>query len=284
MNPTNLRHIPLAHIEDALAAPPLDAKQVVSLAQSIGEVGLIHPVTVLETEHGFRAVAGRHRLAAHRQRNDTHVPAIVLPEDTTPAQAELIAIHENLRRRRMSDLDEAQALARARELYEQVHPDAKPKRGRPKKGEEKPKQKPFVEAASEQTGRSRRAVERDTALGEKIDPKAAKLITGANHPIAKNKTELKKLAELPPPQQRMVAGQLAAGKLQRVPEAKREAPPIQGTREGKREKGKGKNEGGGFHPHAKRIEEELQELLAAEPDWRPTVAAWLENLADRIRG
>jgi ParB family transcriptional regulator, chromosome partitioning protein len=294
-NPTNLRHVPTADIEDPLLGELMDEQQVTALAESIGEVGLIHPITLEEIADGWRVRAGRHRLAAVRRRGDSHVPAIVLPEGTSPAVAELITIDENLRRRRLSDLEEAQALARRRVLYERLHPQAATKKGRPKKLADngaKPKKKPFAQATAEQTGRSRRTVERDTSLGERIDPKAAERLTGANHPVCRNKTELAKLAELPAPQQRLVAGQLAAGKLQRVPDNKVSGGKVSGGKVsgGKvsgvrcQVSGKKQTREAVDDPVWESIEQSVQEWVGDDPTRRSVAAAWLENLAQRVRG
>jgi len=68
----------------------------------------------------------------------------------------------------------------------------------------------FSEDTSAKTGKSKRTVERDAAVGAKLDDKAVAKLQG--HAVANNKTELAKLAAMPAKEQREVAAKLARRK------------------------------------------------------------------------
>jgi len=62
----------------------------------------------------------------------------------------------------------------------------------------------FSQDTAAKTGKSKRTVERDAAVGAKLDDKAVAKLQG--HPLADNKTELAKLAAMPAKEQREKVG------------------------------------------------------------------------------
>ena len=90
------------------------------LADSISKVGLINPITV---DQGYTLIAGLHRLEAAKMLGWAEIECTV--SDLDGLMAELAEIDENLIRRGLDYIDEGKQLARRKEIYEALHPDAK---------------------------------------------------------------------------------------------------------------------------------------------------------------
>ena len=100
------------------------------LAESIRDAGLVNPITVVEHDGRYRLVAGLHRLEACRSLGWSAVPAIV--RDIGEVEAELAEIDENLIRRELTILEQAEHLARRDDLLK-ARGDRAPSH-RPEKG------------------------------------------------------------------------------------------------------------------------------------------------------
>ena len=260
--------IPVAKIRLASSRRAAAKDKVESLAESIREIGLQHPVGVVSDKLGYLLIHGRHRLAAYKLLSRDKIPAVV--HNLDKMHAELAEIDENIIRSGLSKAEESKALARRKEIYEALHPEAKRGvaggktggRGREKIASDKLS---FAIDTAAKTGKSKRTVERDAALGAKLDDKAVAKLHG--HPLADNKTELAKLAAMPAKEQREVAIKLARGQLQRVPggEPSTADEPDDDT-------------GDTFWQD---MEDVLRERL--DTDGVAVVAARLENLAEKFR-
>lgn len=77
------------------------------LANSMSEVGLLHPILVKPVEKGYELVAGLRRLMAARQAGYTHIPAIPLSAEMDTLQVQLV---ENLQREDLNPVERAQAV------------------------------------------------------------------------------------------------------------------------------------------------------------------------------
>lgn len=80
------------------------------LAASIGEVGILQPLTVRRAGDRFLLVSGNRRLMAAKMAGLGEVPCLVL--DASEADTELIALTENLQREDLSYFQEAEYLQR----------------------------------------------------------------------------------------------------------------------------------------------------------------------------
>ena len=80
------------------------------LADSIGELGVLQPLTVRPVGRGWELIAGERRLRAARLAGLTQVPCIVV--ETDEERSSLMALVENLQRRDLDFLEEALALAK----------------------------------------------------------------------------------------------------------------------------------------------------------------------------
>ena len=193
---------------------------VEALAASIQEVGLLQPIGLLESR---RLVYGRNRLLAAKHLGWESIEATVL--DLDDLHAELAMLDENLQRRNWTALEMAEKLARRKEIYLVLHPETKQGGAAPKHDGTGGKVKndnlsfvpSFAQDTAAKTGTSRRTVERAVEIGETLTPAARTQLVGT--PLENNKSQLKKLSELPADQQLEVAKKLGAGKAKTVDEA-----------------------------------------------------------------
>ncbi len=85
------------------------------LADSIRQHGILQPLTVRKTADGLELVAGERRLRAARLAGLREVPCIFVSVDDE--QSGMLALVENLQRRDLDYLEEAQGLANLMERY-----------------------------------------------------------------------------------------------------------------------------------------------------------------------
>ena len=107
--------VPVAMIEPNPFQPrrAFDDHSIRDLASSIREHGIIQPLIVARSPHGYQLIAGERRLRAARILGLEHVPVVV--RDETPDEMLLeIALIENIQREDLNPIEEARA-------YEQLH-------------------------------------------------------------------------------------------------------------------------------------------------------------------
>lgn len=85
------------------------------LAQSVGEYGVLNPITVRRRGRDYELIAGERRLRAARLAGLTEVPCIVMDVDLQ--QASLIALVENLQRRDLDFVEQARGIAQLIRLF-----------------------------------------------------------------------------------------------------------------------------------------------------------------------
>ena len=95
-------------------------ENVRKLADSIKEIGMIHPVTI---DRENTLVAGLHRLNAAKSLGWTEVECNVT--DLKGLQVELAEIDENLARTPLSTVEADELLLRRKRIYEELHPETK---------------------------------------------------------------------------------------------------------------------------------------------------------------
>lgn len=230
---TNLHHatyeeVPVNEIRIPKTHRAIDPARVAAMAQSILEMGLLEPVGLTSDRV---LIYGAHRVAAYRQMGRATIPAMIHNLDTL--RLNLAEIDENIQRQNLTALEEAQAQARRKEIFEALHPQSVPvtKRGGPgrgKKTSDKLSPVSFAKDTATKMGRSGRTVERLAEIGKNLDGEAAKILAGT--PIANNKGQLAKLCRLPPQKQREVADKIARRELHNV-EGAVEEPRAAGKRE-----------------------------------------------------
>ncbi len=139
------------------------------LLESIPTIGMLHPLLVLPERNGkYELLAGHRRLRAARQLKCTEVRVQVITLDEL--RTELATIHENLARKDLPPTEEGRQLARAKAIYEELHPETrhggKRQRGSSGHSGNLKKAKGFVKATAEATGRSARAISREIKVAE----------------------------------------------------------------------------------------------------------------------
>lgn len=213
----------------------LDQDKVQCLAESFKESGLLQPIGVRQRrvagETLWECVWGAHRVAAAASLGWVDIPAVVVTCDD--AHAEMAEIDENLIRSPLTALEQAEAIARRKEIYEALHPetkrgakggrqsrkDAKTQSEEPELGGSAPLRevkeldpkigsnsaaKPltpkdatvpsFVDDTASKTGQSRSGVAAKAKLGSDIPKDVMRKLR--NTAIADNESELRKLAKL----------------------------------------------------------------------------------------
>jgi ParB family chromosome partitioning protein len=109
--------IPLAELESNPLQPRrhFDQAALEELAGTIRAHGVLTPVVVRRTAHGYQIVAGERRVRAARLAGLTRVPAIV--REASNAQALEMALVENLQREDLNPLEAAEAYQRLVEEF-----------------------------------------------------------------------------------------------------------------------------------------------------------------------
>jgi len=210
-----------------------DDQQLDLLVESIGKMGLLQAVGLTPDR---RLVFGGHRVAACRKLGRTRIPAVILDFDD-PLLVELARIDENLQRKVLTKLEQSQALARRKAIYEELHPETKfgnsqatgsnRVQGRHVSAKLAPT---FAEDTAAKTGKGRRTVQREAKIGQNLDPQAAEMLKGTA--VEDNQLELETMSRLPAEKQQKVAAQIKAGKMKSVRKAE---PPEVPDDEGKAE-------------------------------------------------
>ena len=105
-------YLPLGSIRPNPAQPRrvLDPAGLQELADSIREYGILQPLTVRRRENGYELIAGERRLRAAGMAGLTQAPCLVAAVDEEASG--MLALVENLQRRDLDFIEEAEGLAR----------------------------------------------------------------------------------------------------------------------------------------------------------------------------
>ncbi len=110
-------YIPIRQIRPNPSQPRkiFDPEGLRELAASIEQYGILQPLTVRRNLGGYELVAGERRLRAAKMAGCTEVPCILLTVDEE--QSGMVALVENLQRRDLDYIEEAEGLSRLMRLY-----------------------------------------------------------------------------------------------------------------------------------------------------------------------
>lgn len=102
-----IQHIPLHLIDEPEHAMRSDIHddELVALANSIKQFGLLQPITLRKRGERYEVIAGHRRLMAHRHINYPVIASIVREADDTTTDA--MKVHENLYRADVNPVDQA---------------------------------------------------------------------------------------------------------------------------------------------------------------------------------
>ena len=188
---------------------------VSSLAESIRQLGLLHPIAITHTR---RLIAGLHRIEAAKLLGWKAIPAHVLRVSDT--EADLLECDENLIRADLTVLERAEHYLRRKLLYERLHPDTRNGgwRGNGHTGGlSRTTKLAFCLDAGHKTHRSSRTIQRLVQIAKTLCPEAKELLR--NTEWATNQMKLSKLAKLPSGIQVAVARKVANGEAQMLNDA-----------------------------------------------------------------
>ena len=82
---------------------------LVDLATSIKQYGLMHPISVRISEHGYELIAGERRLRAAKLAELTTISAVIV--DISAADSAVLALVENLQRQNLNYIEEAEGFS-----------------------------------------------------------------------------------------------------------------------------------------------------------------------------
>jgi ParB family chromosome partitioning protein len=196
--------VPITSIIVADGRRPL--RDVAELAASIAEVGLLNPITVT---HEHRLIAGYHRLEACKSLGWLEIPVSVVT--LSAEDAELAEIDENLVRHELTALERCEQLLRRKKIYEAKYPETRRgvAGGKARQGLAS-ETVSFADDAAEKMGVSKRTVQQDIQIAEKLSADVRDCIRDTW--IEDDKTFLLELARAGESVQKMIAEKALVGK------------------------------------------------------------------------
>lgn len=178
-----LATIPVELIENGQRLRELSEATVAALVNSIGDVGLLNPITVYPRKlfrggnqiDGYGLVAGLHRKTACERLGLVEIEANVL--ELSDLQCQIAECDENLCAPQLTPSDRARFTKRRKEAYEALHPETK--YGSNQHTRPSGAALSFVEDQAAATGAAERTVRLDAERGEKIADAALVLVKGS---------------------------------------------------------------------------------------------------------
>lgn len=170
-----LMHIPL---EQLLLDPDpirkeLSQEHIQELVESLGlfpGVGVLDPLLVKPVEGGqYLILSGNHRYMALKAAGASEAPChVVNPSDDK--EAFLMKLHTNTKRKNLSGLEECEALAREKQIYEALFPQTRHGQNKLKPSGQfvHTADKPYAEVVAKAAGVDPRTIRRDVKVGELV--------------------------------------------------------------------------------------------------------------------
>ncbi len=176
-----LATIPLDLIENGQRLRDLSEATVTALVNSIGDVGLLNPITVYPRKlfrggnhvDGYGLVAGLHRKTACERLGLVEIEANILDLDDLDCQ--IAECDENLCAAQLSPSDRARFTKRRKEAYEAKYPASKHGTNRHTGAGSVVS---YAADQAEKTGKTERSVQMDAERGEKISETALDAVKG----------------------------------------------------------------------------------------------------------
>lgn len=198
-----LATIQITDIEVGTRLRALSPAQVETLVASIGDVGLLNPITVFVTpvfrsgisSDGYGLVAGAHRLEACKRLGLVDIAAQIV--DLEELERQIAECDENLCSASLSKAERALFTSRRKDAYEALHPETKnggDRRGPDRQVGELKEADRFTADTAAKTGQSERSIQRDAERGSRISEKA---LAALIHTKLDNGAYLDALKEVP---------------------------------------------------------------------------------------
>ncbi len=93
-----------------------DETELIGLAQSIKENGVLQPITVRTTSNGYELIAGERRLRASKLAGLSEIPSIITEKSTE--ESAVLAIIENIQRSDLSCFEQGASMVKLMEYYD----------------------------------------------------------------------------------------------------------------------------------------------------------------------
>lgn len=208
----------------------LRTDHVAVLADSIAEIGLRQPITVVSEDAGlgrtsYLLVAGLHRLEACKSLGLVEIDANIV--DMSELDRQLWEIDENLIRAELTELERGEHLARRKDIYIARHPETR-QGGVGRGGYKDENSSSFSADTATKLGVTERTVQIAVRRAEKICGKAKELIRGTE--TEDSGVELDALAAMTPDNQVRAAKLVSEGKAESIRDAKRLINPQRADR------------------------------------------------------
>lgn len=204
---------------------------VATLAESINEIGLLHPIVVLPNN---RLVAGLHRMEACKSLGWDEIDATV--KELDEAHARIAELDENLCQNQYTVLERSEALAERKSIYLATHPETKkggaPKGVKPGNMASKNDEASFSSDAArpghvsafaadtaQRTGCSTRSIERAVQIAVMLPAETRDVLRGTA--LEDNQERLLMLCKLPVDELRALTEQGANALIRRINETPR---------------------------------------------------------------
>ena len=189
---------------------PFNKELVKKLAKSIEIVGLLNPI-ILTAD--FSLVAGRLRVEAYKIMGFKEIPASFVTLDEMHQR--MAAIDENLIRKVLTKLEEAEQLSERKKIYEALYPETRRGvAGALAKHNGATDKISFAADVASKTGQTERNVNRKIALYDNLYPEVRELVR--NSTIANNMSEIRRLCDFDFGEQIEFAEMIHAGKAKSV--------------------------------------------------------------------
>lgn len=198
-----LATVPIELIYKGSRLRSISEAQVEALSNSIGDVGLLNPITVYPRPvksgnvnvDGFGLVAGAHRLEACKRLGLVEIAAQVV--ELTDLERQIAECDENLCGTHLTASERALFTRRRKEAYEALHPATKHGGDRRSTKSQtlrlETEVENFTADTAAKTGQSERKVQLDAERGAKVGTAALALLKGTALDTGKYLDELKSL-------------------------------------------------------------------------------------------
>ena len=100
--------IPVADIKVLNRLRKTDAHKIQELAESIKDIGLLHPIAVAEKGNEYVLLSGEHRLSSYKLLDKPTIPCVV--RENNPLINQLVEVSENLCSNRLNAIEESNAI------------------------------------------------------------------------------------------------------------------------------------------------------------------------------
>jgi ParB/RepB/Spo0J family partition protein len=100
--------IPVADIKVLNRLRKTDAHKIQELAESIKDIGLLHPIAVAEKDNEYVLLSGEHRLSSYKLLEKPTIPCVV--RENNPLINQLVEVSENLCSNRLNAIEESNAI------------------------------------------------------------------------------------------------------------------------------------------------------------------------------